>query len=883
MIAADRCFDHSLDGLYLPPEIRELTLFDPDGLRSADAVQGTEPRLIVHARVLRKTSKRMWCDLEIYTTEGQPLLAMRGFESQRVASSATLETSEDLIYGYRWQPSERPLDVEPATASPQVETEGRWLVFMDEGHVGQELCQRLRNRGDQVLEIYQANSHVPHSPARQFQQLNPESRDEFVALLSQLPTGSVAGVVYLWGLDVPANDQLAPDTLRRSTQLTTLAPLHLIQAWEQAEQLGDSRLTLVTAGAQPDDDEDTPADCDVAQAPLIGLGRVIISEYQRLRGRLVDLPTGIATGDIDHLLAELLAEDEEDEVRWRDGQRWVRRFGPRKDKPLCQQAARALSVQLRLGAAAGVEELRYQTVATRTLASGQVEIEVIAAGLNFSDVMKALDLYPGLSDAEVDLGAECCGRVSRVAPGSRWRVGDEVIAVAPGAFASHVVVDEALVARKPANLSAEEAAAIPIAFLTAQYALFECARLTGGDSILIHAASGGVGLAAIQLAQAAGLQVLATAGTEEKRRFVRRLGVEQVMDSRTLEFGQQTLAATGGEGVQAVLNSLPGEAIATGLSVLKTGGRFLEIGKRDIYNDAALGLYPFRNNLALFAIDLDQLFKQQPQRMGQLLERLVPRFESGELRPLPTEVFSANDTSAAFRLMQQGKHIGKVVVRFDERPQRVVAGSFDSVQLHPDRSYWIAGGLGGFGREIARWMVARGARQLVLTGRSQRLSPAAERAVEQLREQGAAVAVVPADITQPAEVRRVLETIDRELPPLAGIVHAAMVWRISCWSIWIGLPWNRCCGPRCWAAGIYISRPAIVAWICLCCSPRCPACLVMPGRPITRRLTRCWTAWPIIAAARAWPDWRSIGDISARSAIWLSGSSWASDWSGRGC
>ncbi|MFO0939500.1 MAG: SDR family NAD(P)-dependent oxidoreductase [Pirellulales bacterium] len=604
-------------------------------------------------------------------------------------------------------------------------------------------------------------------------QVDPESQHEFEQLLGRLTPNSISGVVYLWGLDVPTAGQLHCDNLRTSTTLTTLAPLHLVQAWERVSQIGSASLAIVTRGAQTTDEDQDP--CEVAQAPLIGLGRVVVSEYSRLQAKLVDLPLQIANADLDHLLEEILAQDNEDEVMWRGGVRYAQRFLPQQDKPLTSAAVKHLPTQLRLGRSSGVEDLRYETKARGVLAEGQVEIEVCAAGLNFSDVMKALDLYPGLTDAVVELGAECSGRISRVGPNSRWSIGDEVIAVAPGAFGSHVTVNEKLVARKPNNLSHEQAAAIPVAFLTAHYALHHCARLGKGDSVLIHAASGGVGLAAIQLAQAAGVRILATAGTSEKREYVRRLGVDTVMDSRSLAFGAQTLEATAGQGVDAVLNSLPGEAITTGLSVLKTGGRFLEIGKRDIYNDAALGLYPFRNNLALFAIDLDQMFKQQPAKMGAMLDELVERFESGELRPLPVEAFSAQQTQEAFKLMQQGKHIGKVVVHYHQRPTQIVAGAYDPVRLKSDATYWVAGGLGGFGLEIAKWMVQSGAKHLVLSGRSQTLRPAAVDAIAAMEAQGASISVIPADITRPESVRKVLATIDSTLPKLAGVIHTAMV------------------------------------------------------------------------------------------------------------
>ncbi len=779
MIAADHSFDSALDGLYLPAEIREANLFAPAVARSTASLKQLPTRLVVHARVLRKTPKKMWCDLDITTPEGSLVMTIRGFESQRVVSPSTVETTEDLIYSYRWQA--QPIDLstgnsalaDSTTQSSSSSAASGWLVFMDEGTVGRELAQRLRGRGDKVVEVYRSHSQVPQTSVQPFYQVDPENRQEFEQLLGRLEPNSIAGVVYLWGLDSPTAGQLHCDNLRSSATLTTLAPLHLVQAWESVSRIGNASLAIVTRGAQTTDDDHQA--CEVAQAPLIGLGRVVVSEYSRLQAKLVDLPLRIATADLDHLLEEVLASDNEDEVMWRDGIRYAQRFLPQQDKPLTAQATAQLPIQLRLGRSSGVEDLRYETKARGTLAEGQVEIEVVAAGLNFSDVMKALDLYPGLTDAVVELGAECSGRISRVGPNSRWSIGDEVIAVAPGAFGSHVTVNEKLVARKPHNLTHTEAAAIPVAFLTAHYALHHCARLGKGDSVLIHAASGGVGLAAIQLAQSAGVRILATAGTSEKREYVRRLGVDTVMDSRTLAFGVQTLEATAGQGVDAVLNSLPGEAITTGLSVLKTGGRFLEIGKRDIYNDAALGLYPFRNNLAMFAIDLDQLFKQQPAKMGVMLEELVERFESGELRPLPVEAFAAQQTHEAFKLMQQGKHIGKVVVQYEQRPSAIVAGAYDSVQFKSDATYWIAGGLGGFGLEIAKWMVQRGAKHLVLSGRSQTLRPAASSAIAAMESEGASINVIPADITRPESVREVLATIDSTMPKLAGVIHTAMV------------------------------------------------------------------------------------------------------------
>ena len=249
------------------------------------------------------------------------------------------------------------------------------------------------------------------------------------------------------------------------------------------------------------------------------------------------------------------------------------------------------------------------------------------------------------------------------------RVGDEVLAVAGFAFGSHVVTRAELVAIKPPRLSFEEAATLPIAFLTASYALEYLARLGPGESVLIHSASGGVGLAAIQVARRAGAEVFATAGTPEKREYLRALGIDCVMDSRSLDFADEVLERTGGRGVDVILNSLPGEAIPRGIATLADYGRFLEIGKRDIYQNTRLGLQPFRKNLSFFAIDLDRVIRERPALLGSMLRDIVRRVGDGELEPLPHRAWPITEAVDAFRFMQHGKHIGKVVLTL-RRPAR---------------------------------------------------------------------------------------------------------------------------------------------------------------------------------------------------------------------
>lgn len=768
MITADAQFDHELGGLYLPVQIDRITF-----------LKSVPNRVTAHVRLISKDDQRMVADIDLVDADGQPCVLLRGFTSQRVQSAAKPETVADLIYRYQWVTD--PSQSETTETIPP-STPRHWCVFADGTGLSDQLIESIRHRGDHVTRVDHGNAFRKFDD--QTYLLRAENGDDFAALFRDCnhhqTNAPITDIVYLWGLDTPANDGLTVDRLDQSLTLSTTAPMHLVQAWEHTDVANTASLVVITNGAQTVDDR-----CEsvsLAQSPLVGFARVVISESSRVVGKLIDLP-----GDVSHrgnmtsaaqsLMGELIdRRDGEDEVMYRDGTRRLHRFVQQIDEALPQRTAQRLPSRLEVGRSSGIADLKYRTLATDRLEPNQVEIEVLAAGLNFSDVMKSLDLYPGLPPGPVLMGAECSGRVKRV--GSQvtvWQVGDEVVAVAPGSFATAVVVDEALVAKKPSALTHKQAATIPIAFLTAQYALVECARMRSGDDVLIHAASGGVGLAAMQLARLAKARIFATAGTSEKREFVRKHGAFKVMHSRDLAFAQATLEATDGEGVDIVLNSLPGEAIAKGMSILKPGGRFLEIGKRDIYADAAIGLEPFRNNLALFAIDLDQWFRQRPAKMGEMLRSLMTRFESGELQPLPATYFSADEIRDAFRFMQQGKHIGKVVVDYSRHPSEVHPGEAMPINFPADATYWIAGGLGGFGSQIATWMIDRGAKNLVLSGRSSTLTPETESMLNQLRSGGANVVVMQCDITDAVDVRRTLQKIDAELPTLRGVFHTAMV------------------------------------------------------------------------------------------------------------
>ncbi len=514
-------------------------------------------------------------------------------------------------------------------------------------------------------------------------------------------------------------------------------------------------------------------------------------ELPDLRPRLLDLdPNTIAkqTNDAATVVAlELNATVHEGEVAYRDGKRFVARLerspSIAAETPTTTSATLAIprgAFQLQITQAGSLDALKFASVERESPASGQVEIEVHATGLNFSDVLKALGLYPGIKDSIVPLGIEASGVVTAVGEGvDRFKVGDEVFGVAPYAFASHTRTAEYALVHKPRSISHDEACTIPITFLTAYYGLVRLAQLQPGERLLIHAGAGGVGLAAIQIAQQIGAEVFATAGSEVKRDFLRSLSVKHVYNSRSTAFAEEILADTDRQGVDVVLNSLPGEAITKSLSILRAYGRFLEIGKTDIYQNRMIGLLPFQDNLSYFAIDLDRMLRQRHDYIRELFADVMPYFETGTYRALEFTRFDAKSTVDAFRYMSQRKNIGKVVVSMESRESRVKSqepeqSTDSSSQIRGNGTYLITGGTGALGLRVAEWLAEQGVGTIALLSRR---APSAdvEKTLDSIRERGSKLVVVRGDVADARSLAGALAQLPTDGPPLRGVIHAAGV------------------------------------------------------------------------------------------------------------
>ncbi len=785
--------------LYLPVAVRKLTRHAPVTSNVCYLVKRT-------SQCDGPSPDQVEADIFIADLDGKLLVSLEGVRIQKI-STAQREISDnpqDWIYQVRWQPLANAVtDGVPSDANGQslvdAHSNGQpaigqhWLFVGAESSFMDELTRCVSDSTQQqTLTNLRLSAGPSATNSARSASLDPADgpalRQWLTNWRASRPTGDRFRIVITHAMAKSETMDLASlqATNRRLTEtFRVLAELMWVDFG------GHVDMWLVSqAGRQVREHEAV----DPLNAGIYGLAQVASQEMRQQNLRTVDLQSGLSPKQLaSDLLACIERAGSEPALAVREGQILCPRLVAAPEVLSQEKFSATLpqdsAYRLRLGTDDTIDGLRFESLPRRAPGEGQVEIEVRAAGLNFSDILKALGLYPGIVDEIVPLGLECSGIVSAVGPNvTKWSVGDEVMAVVPYGFASHCITTEDAVIGKPSSLEHEDAAAIPLAFLTAEYCLRKIANLQAGERVLIHAGAGGVGLAAVQIAQAIGAEVFATAGSDDKREFLRNLGVQHVMNSRTLEFADEIDKITDGQGVDVVLNSLPGDAIDASLKSLAAYGRFVEIGKIDIYADRPIGLSPFQDNLSYTAVDLDRLFRQRPQVAAKLMAEIADRFEQGVYEPLNITLFPIEKIVSAFRFMSQRKNIGKIVVTItpvtsapneqasskDSSVLTAVAPVHcDQVSISPDGAYLITGGLGALGIQTARWLAEQGAGGVVLLSR--RAGEAAEKVERELADLGCSVAVASGDVCDITSLNTALEDLPAGFPPIKGIFHAAGV------------------------------------------------------------------------------------------------------------
>ena len=435
-------------------------------------------------------------------------------------------------------------------------------------------------------------------------------------------------------------------------------------------------------------------------------------------------------------------------------------------------------VMLEAPPGASLEELRWEMSDREKPGANQLEIRVEAAGLNYRDVMWAMGRLPeeALENgfAGASLGMECAGTVEKVGAGvTDYKKGDKVIAIGKSCLSSHVTVDVANCVPLSFPIKPQAAATLPVTYFTAYYSLRHLGKIAEGDVVLIHGAAGGVGLAAIQVAQHFGAQVIVTAGSPDKQNLLQCLGIEHVLNSRKLDFVDEVHEITNGNGVDIVLNSLAGEAMERSIECLKPFGRFIELGKQDYYTNTRIGLRPFKENIRYFGVDVDQLLANDDRIANDLFDEIMDLVSQGAVNPIPYSEFRGDHAVDAFKYLQRSAHIGKIIVRPDKIQSVPDVPNADTFRANENGAHIIFGGTSGFGFETACWLAERGARHIVLASRSNNPSQDILDRIGSLRSAGLRIDHFSCDVTSRDDLRKFLADIKAE-SPICGVVNAAM-------------------------------------------------------------------------------------------------------------
>ncbi|MBW4633665.1 MAG: type I polyketide synthase [Iphinoe sp. HA4291-MV1] len=753
---------------YLPVSVKRLRIYS----RPNTHLLWSQVK-IVQAQGLEQQLLRT--DLSLLDPNGMLIAQVEGLTVRRTNSKVLQrilqkENLGNWLYQVIWKPQPR----QPQSSSVSRKQQSNWLIFADSTGIGTKLAKQLRTQGDRCVLAFVGSTYKQITS--EHYELDPLALADFQCLLQDIGKdgeSSFRGIVHLWSLE-SAGNELSSDALQRAQSLGSGSVLHLVQSLHIAQLSGLQHFWLVTKGAQLVGSASLPV--QVQQSPLWGLGKVITLEHPDLHCMCLDLDP--VTDDISALVEELSSGDRENQIAYRQGLRYVARLERYQSSETVQQGQVQIGVEpfeLKISEYGILDNLTLVPLTRRKPEPGEVEIQVRETGLNFRDVLNALGMLKehieqlGIkSTDDLPFGGECAGKIVAIGEGvTNFKVGDEVIAAnAIGSFNSFVVVNANLVAHKPQGLSFEAAATIPVAFTTAHYGLQCLAKIKPGDRVLIHAAAGGVGQAAVQIAQTAGAQVFATA-SPSKWNFLKSMGVEYVMNSRTLDFAEEIMAITQGQGVDIVLNSLSGEFISKSFEVLGRGGRFVEIGKIGIWEHEQV--QATRPDVSYFPFELLNISMNEPKAIASILQDLMQEFQDGKLKPLPHKVFPIEEVVNAFRYMAQAKHIGKVVVS-----QPKIAANAKNLEelVREDGSYLITGGLGALGLKVAHWLVEQGARYLILAGR-RGADDRTVAAIQQLEQMGTRVLVASVDIAKQEDVAQLLHKVQATMPPLRGIIHAA--------------------------------------------------------------------------------------------------------------
>ncbi|MEP9355161.1 SDR family NAD(P)-dependent oxidoreductase [Xanthobacter sp. KR7-65] len=706
----------------------------------------------------------------VYAPDGTPLLSIENLQVKTLgALKAASGDGAALVI-------DEVFEAESGKAPAPLLT-GHWLLITGDPAETQPLAAALAAQGSTVETM------TPDA-------LCAMDADTFAARLEErlaAPEG-VAGIIYAAsaGTRFGGEAELSTDDLLAAVEAAACGLVTVGQVLDRL-RTAPERPTLVTIGRAgrrvPGDGAMTTE--GLADAALLGITRTIANECPEFAVRHVDADAAAFAAGVP--LAQAVAEQsEEAEIVLRGVSRLVPRLRQTELGAMAPRhrviatEADGSNFTVTMTAPGVIDNVVLRECPYPAPKAGEVVVEVAAVGLNFRDIMAATSILPDEQDGEGawwrNLGLEFAGTIQLVGEGVEgFKPGDRVMGMGKGFLRRFAAADARFLMHVPDDVALIDAATLPAAFMTAHYSLVDIGRLEPEEQVLVHLATGGVGLAAIQVARHIGAEILASAGSDVKRSHLRELGIAHVMNSRSLEFAEDVRRATAGRGVDVVLNALSGAGIDKGLECLAPFGRFVEIGKRDLAQDKPIGLKSLYYNNSYSVIDLSTIADERPARLSRLLRAVEAHVARGEYRPLVATRFPVSRAADAMRLFAKAQHIGKVVLTFDEPEVEVQIDLAQPMKLSGEASYLVTGGLRGFGVAVADYLSRQGAGRLLLAGRNGTPDEESAPAIAAIEARGTEVVPLVLDVTDAAAVDAVIAAHAASDKPLRGIVHGAAV------------------------------------------------------------------------------------------------------------
>ncbi len=720
---------------------------------------------------LKSTSfNSITADITICDSDGKVAMKIEGIKCQEITSNSVIseEFPDNCLYHASWAEETVPMSVDIKD-----NRDTTYIVVTDNYEASLPLTQQLQ--GDTIVL-------QPGTDLRELGESHFEVNLDDVTTIARLVKAEERSKIELIYFSNTAKEE--QDAITAEDCLEHINPLfNLIRYFSDASQR-KLTLNLITQGGHVVNEEDKIQELETGI--ILGLGRLMSNEFPNWKIRLIDFEGNRSTcATVEEWRLALSKIDTStrsfEELAIREGKLYkkVMRKRPKDEEEKLVKTVDFKESPLELIAPefAELENLHFAETERLEPEEGEIEILIQNAGVYQKDYLKvtrkiSTEAFEG-TYSEDKIGIDCAGIVTKVGENvTKFAVGDSVIALSKGAFRSYTTVSENLAALCPTGLDNNESHLIT-PYLTALYCLRDKANLRKGEKVLIHNAYDGIGLAAVNYAKLVGAEIFATASTEEQKAYLKTLGVSYVFNSEGLDFSNEISDITEEKGVDVILGAVTNETLNQSLSVLAPYGVYLEIGKRNAIADKPMSMKIFSKNLSFISIDIDQLSKERPQVISNLLADVRTYLEDARLAPLPTQAFSPTNIGEAFERIEQGTYIGNAVIDFKD--QSIEIEHRNKALFKADRTYLITGGTKGLGLEIGGWMIDKGAQNLVLLSRSGDKNPEVRSKIDALRKKGANILVFGVDVADLEGMSKVYAEMEKLLPPLAGVFHCAMV------------------------------------------------------------------------------------------------------------